>query len=225
MTDNLADLAQIEAAFKDITTKLKKIVEHKSTVSPGVYEKVKREYEAKLKKIEGELAKNVDLVKKEIDRLKNEQISLNEEEKSVRLNIEEIELRYSIGEYDEEKYKNLKGENQKNLTEITDKLSELAEAIERLQGFITIKDIEKELPVKEPEVIKIEEHILEEKTPEVTKLNDLIIEEAAVKPSSEEKPPTTEEAGVPCPKCGKINPPDSWYCEKCGAEILGSPQG
>ena len=28
---------------------------------------------------------------------------------------------------------------------------------------------------------------------------------------------------VACPKCGHMNAPDSWYCEKCGAEVLDSP--
>ncbi len=90
--------------------------------------------------------------------------------------------------------------------------------------------------VKPKEEIEIEEHILEEKVPEeVAKLDELLVEEEALKSEiSEEQEPTpesTEEPSkqkekvgekVPCPKCGQMNSPDSWYCEKCGAEILDS---
>lgn len=83
--------------------------------------------------------------------------------------------------------------------------------------------------------IKIEEHILEEKLPEEdTKLDELIVEEEAVLPklAEEEKAAPAEalpkkdeekEKSVGCPKCGHLNKPDSWYCEKCGAEILDAP--
>ena len=33
-------------------------------------------------------------------------------------------------------------------------------------------------------------------------------------------PDAHEREGVGCPKCGMMNEPDSWYCEKCGAELL-----
>jgi uncharacterized protein YdcH (DUF465 family) len=33
-------------------------------------------------------------------------------------------------------------------------------------------------------------------------------------------PDAHEREGVDCPKCGMMNEPDSWYCEKCGAELL-----
>jgi ribosomal protein S27AE len=34
-----------------------------------------------------------------------------------------------------------------------------------------------------------------------------------------------EEKELKCPKCGFVNMADSWYCEKCGAELLGESQG
>jgi hypothetical protein len=29
-----------------------------------------------------------------------------------------------------------------------------------------------------------------------------------------------DEEGLQCPKCNFVNSKDSWYCEKCGAELL-----
>jgi len=34
-----------------------------------------------------------------------------------------------------------------------------------------------------------------------------------------------EEKELKCPKCGFVNMADSWYCEKCGAELLGESEG
>jgi len=38
-------------------------------------------------------------------------------------------------------------------------------------------------------------------------------------------PDAHEREGVECPKCGMMNEPDSWYCEKCGAELLAEGTG
>ncbi len=39
------------------------------------------------------------------------------------------------------------------------------------------------------------------------------------------EPGEEEEKELKCPKCGFVNMADSWYCEKCGAELLGESQG
>lgn len=55
-------------------------------------------------------------------------------------------------------------------------------------------------------------------------------EKAILKATKEESAPAEPakpkkgEKGVSCPKCGHLNTPDSWYCEKCGAEILETPE-
>jgi len=38
-------------------------------------------------------------------------------------------------------------------------------------------------------------------------------------------PEAKEKEGVECPKCGLRNEPDSWYCEKCGAQLLEEGAG
>jgi len=255
MQDKWQELQEIEAQRSDIVTKLARIEEKKASVSQEVYKKVKNEYEGKLKKLDDKMAENVDLIKEELINLKQEEEKIAQEEKEITFKIEEIELRYSIGEYDEESFKKLSDENKEKSIAAKTNLQKLRKRKQWLEDFVKIKSIEETIesktpaaepvaepvvePVVEPEPIpkdsiKIDESILEEKLPgEEKKLDELLVEEEAVLPKTPEEQQATPEApavsgiesekSVPCPKCGYMNAPDSWYCEKCGAEILDSP--
>lgn len=222
MRDNFEKLREIDAERSDILSKLKKIEEKKSTVSAEVYEKVMKDYEEKLKKVDEKLLQNVELIKLEFSRLEERESFLLQDEKQIRLNLEEIELRYSIGEYDDEKYHAMCDENKVRLAKITEEREKIAERKKWLGGFLQIEATEKRIEPVGEEILKIDEHILEEKLPdELEKLEELLAEDtksAASRPVAEET-----QKGILCPKCGFVNAPDSWYCEKCGAEILSSP--
>jgi len=262
MEDRLHTLEQIETERSDLITKLSKIDEKRATVSFEVYEKVKREYEKKLKAIEEKIASNIELVKVEVGRLKNEDKQLTEQEKEIELLIEEAELRYSIGEYNDDEFNEVNDEYKTNQQGITERLKKIRERLKWFESLVTVTDFEEgvktETPegAKEPGIemveikemkekeeimpavkkaedsdLKIDEHILElPVTEQEKKLDDLLVEEEAVKaPAKQEAPKPGESAkikkgekGVPCPKCSYMNSPDSWYCEKCGAEILES---
>jgi ribosomal protein L40E len=243
MEEKWRKLREIEAQRSSVIEKLEKIEEKKATVSNEVYNKVKREYDDKLKKIEKNLAEYTDLIKEEINRLRNEEKKLIEQDKNIKLKNEEMELRYSIGEYDDATYKKSSEENKVQLKTIAENLQKVKEQIKWYEDFVEIKgieeslDVEKEtvpkkeaVPKKEETDLQIEEHILEEKPPEGIQLDELLVPEEAVKPEARQKKESPaeetveakEEKAVTCPKCGFKNAPDSWYCEKCGAEILGS---
>lgn len=239
MEDKWQELRELESQRSNLTTKLAKIEEKKETVSSEVYSKVKKEYTEKLKTLDEKMTKYMDLIKEELLNIEKEVTTVVQEEKEIDLKTEETELRYSIGEYDEETYNELSKENSEHLSTIKEKKQKLEERKQWLSAFVQIKDIEETIESKAPEPepeaeIKIEEHILEEKLPEeATKLDELLVKEETVKP----EPPVAEEApkekpakidkekekNISCPKCGHLNAPDSWYCEKCGAEILDSP--
>ena len=266
MEDKWQELRQLEAQRNDLTTKLVKIDEKKEMVSDEVYEKVKSEYTEKLRDIDAKMAGHVDLIKEELTNVTEQEKKLIADEKNIDMQIEEIELRYSIGEYDEESYMSLSEEKKEERGTVRDNLEELKKRKKWLEDFVEVKDIEEtittepptEIPVEapvetpveapvetpaEPVVaeeapekvdsgIQIEEHILEETLPEEeTRLDELLVEEEAVKqdiieePEAEQTPDTqsAKEKDAPCPKCGHLNALDSWYCEKCGAEILDSP--
>ncbi len=313
MDNKMEELREIEAQRTDLLAKLNKIEEKKTSVSEKVFTKVKLEYEEKLKELEQKMAGHVDLIKKELKSLKHEETKLAKQQDDLNFVIEEIDLRYSIGEYDEESYKKLNEENSKTLNTLKTQLESVRERKQRFQDIIEIKSIEEtieeapevpaetaeaapevplveveaspeaEVPAEEsleailetpPEAtpeetpiemvleeepataepdeaepaveeiaaaepqIEIEEHILEEtlsKEAEM-KLDELLTEDKTPTPEAEA---TTEDTGeqtadeesktgeegknVACPKCGHMNAPDSWYCEKCGAEVLDSP--
>jgi DNA repair exonuclease SbcCD ATPase subunit len=235
MESDMKVLKDIETKRGDLIDKLNKIEEKKSFVSPEVYEKVKKEYEKKLQEIETQLFENIELVKTESKKIKQEIVDLGAREKDLKLRMEEIELRYTIGEYDDEAYNSQNGEAKEKLNAISSQLKKLTERSKWLENFMAVKDLEAEVKpeppkaaAKEEKGIKIDEHVLEEKLPgEEHKLDELLVEDLAMTEISEthEKKPTEpvkakKEEVVPCPKCGHKNAPDSWYCEKCGAEIL-----
>ncbi|MEO0185472.1 MAG: hypothetical protein ABIL20_06710 [candidate division WOR-3 bacterium] len=240
MDNNIEKLKAIEAERNDLLSKLKKIEEKKANVSHEVYLKVKHDYEVKLKKLDESVAENRELVKMEMERLRNEIENLSHKHKDLKLQLEEIELRYSIGEYSEDKYRELEKEARENFTGVSEEIKNLEERINWCEGLVGVEEEEEKVVVKEevpvvepaveekPEELTIDEHILEEKLPEeVKKLDELLVETSNLLESEEkvvEDKPVKEaekkEEGIACPKCGYVNPPDSWYCEKCGAEIL-----
>ncbi|UCC12644.1 MAG: hypothetical protein JSW02_03695 [candidate division WOR-3 bacterium] len=240
MDDKWQELREIDAKRNDLTVKLQKIEERKANVSTAVYRKVKQEYEEKLRNLEEKMAGYADLMKSELTSIQQDLEALKNEEETVRLKTEEIELRYSIGEYDEESHSRLMNENKQKLEDIDAKRKNLEERQTTLKQLADVQAAEQlvESPVEPPSEtepsITIDEHILEEKVPEEDRtLDALISDEEAVKPEAEEEqavpepPPSTPgtepEKSVACPKCGAMNAPDSWYCEKCGAEILDTP--
>jgi ribosomal protein L40E len=172
-----------------------------------------------------------------MEKAKGELTELLHKQKEIKLHLEESELRYSIGEYSEDKFNEFEKEAKKDLAEIQEKIKRLEERIKWCEGFIgtakleetpAIEGVEKKTTSQKEaniEELTIDEHILEEKIPdEVKKLDELLVETNALSESAEEKEPVKvkkeKEEGISCPKCGYTNPPDSWYCEKCGAEIL-----
>jgi hypothetical protein len=245
MEDKMSILQGLQAQRADVVNKLKRIDEKKSTVSAEVYEKVKKEYADKLKGIEGELSGHVDLLTDEIQRLKAKEEEIIQKKKDLKLSMEEVELRYSIGEYDEDSFKKVKEEHETGMGQFDEELGKTRETMTYYSSFLTPAESrpkpkaeskpapkpepkpEPAAPVKEESELKIDEHILEEKLPEEEiALEELLSEEEAVKPDITEEASaevkTEQDKGVTCPKCGHVNTADSWYCEKCGAEILGA---
>ncbi len=233
MEDKMSLLKRLQAQRGDIMSKLNRIEQKRSSVSAEVYDKVKKEYADKLKGIEEQLRSNIDVLTEEIQRLKAQEEEIIQKMKEAKFRMEEMELRYSIGEYDESSFKKAKAEDDLSMKQYDDELKRIRDSIEYYSAFTEGKEPEpvapapSKKPVEEESKLTIDEHILEEKLPEEeVALEELLSEEEAVSPEattgSVQKGGAEEEKGVACPKCNHINTPDSWYCEKCGAEILGA---
>ncbi len=236
MENNFEKLKAIETERNDLLNKLQKIEEKKGHVSNEVYLKVKGDYETRLKKLDEKIAENKELLMIEMKNAKSELSELMQKEKEIKLHLEEIELRYSIGEYSEDKFHEFEKEAKSNLSRVVERIKKLEDRIKWCEGLIGTEQVEETAVIEEVEEVSaaevekkvedltIDEHILEEKLPdEVKKLDELLVETTALLEETEKKEePKKEkkEEGIACPKCGYLNPPDSWYCEKCGAEIL-----
>jgi hypothetical protein len=247
MEDKMSIVRELQNQRTDVVNKLKRIEEKKSTVSVEVYDKVKKEYADKLKGIEDQLGGHMDVITDEVQRLKTHEDELLEKDKDTKFKMEELELRYSIGEYDEESFKKAKEEHDAAVQQMNEELEKTRENMTYYASFLKPKEgepapepapepepkpapepeTEPEKPVEKESGLRIDEHILEEKLPEEeVALEELLSEEEAVKPDvaaeGPAKPEAEQDKGVACPKCGHLNTADSWYCEKCGAEILGA---
>lgn len=235
MEDKMSILKELQEQRTDVVSKLKRIEGKKSTVSVEVYEKVRKEYADKLKGIEEKLSEHIDLLTEEVQRLKAQEEDILKQKKDTKFKMEEVELRYSIGEYDEDSFNKVKQENDASVKQFAEDLKKIRENMSYYSSLMTSKEPE---PIPTPEPTKaaepeakleIDEHILEEKLPEEeVALEELLSEEEAVKPEvtteAPAKPESMKDQGVTCPKCGHVNTADSWYCEKCGAEILGASE-
>jgi len=233
MEDKMSVLKGLQTQRNDVVGKLNRIEDKKSSVSVEVYEKVKKEYAEKLKGIDEELSGHIDLLTEEIQRLRDQEDEILQSKKETKFKMEEFELRYSIGEYDEGSFKKAKREAEARMNQLDAELRTIQENIQNYEAIMKgkvpepVKTPVRKQPVHEDTELKIDEHILEEKLPEEeVALEELLSEEDAVKPDaiadSSKESGVAEEKGVSCPKCGHVNTADSWYCEKCGAEILGA---
>ncbi len=233
MEDKMSLLKKLQAQRNDVLSKLNRIEDKKSSVSAEVYDKVRKEYADKLKAIDEQLSSHIDVVTEEIQRLKAQETEISKRMKETKFKMEEVELRYSIGEYDESAFKKVKAEDDTRMRQFDEELKRTRDSIQYYSSFVKGKapraaapqpSVE---PAKEETGLTIDEHILEEKLPEEeVALEELLSEEEALKPDvaaeGEQAQKVEQEKGVACPKCNHINTADSWYCEKCGAEILGA---
>lgn len=231
MEDKMSVLKGLQAQRDDIISKLDRIEGKKSSVSAEVYEKVKNEYAEKLKGVDEKLSGHIDLLSDEIQRLRVQEQKIIKSKKETKFKVEEVELRYSIGDYDKASCDKVKREGDARMKQLDGELQIILKNIEYYGGFMKGKvppaaAAPSQPPEQESELM-IDEHILEEKLPEEeVALDELLSDDDALKQEPavdrHEASGSEEDKGVACPKCGHVNSADSWYCEKCGAEILGA---
>lgn len=240
MEDRMSVLKGLQTQRDDLVSKLDRIEAKRASVSAEVYEKVKNEYTEKLRGVDEKLSGHIDLLSGEVERLRAQEQKIIKSRKETKFKIEEVELRYSIGDYDKVQFEKVRREGDARMKQLDGELQKIAKNIEYYSGFMKGKvpaaaapapgPAPAPAPSEPPEEdagLMIDEHILEEKLPEEeVALDELLSDDDATKhePAAEshEGAGYEEEKGVACPKCGHVNSADSWYCEKCGAEILGA---
>ena len=309
--DNNTDFEELVKLRDDLVKKISKLDEKKETTKEKIYLKVKSDYEKRLLELEEKIKENAAFVEERISTLKSTEEELKIERESFADKVEELKLRFDLGEFDDEEYKKVFEEEEKKLDDIDGRLGEVQKEINSISEFITDEkeglekaeevavevsseqEVEKESieEVAEESVIEAEEEAkeVEEKaegfvqekkfekefvpaesaetqekeiaesleesiddlltesegtektveadekpiTPEIipeseavkeetSKLEGFVEDTGEMVVEKEEGIKTEEEEteGLKCPKCGFLNSKDSWYCEKCGAELL-----
>jgi DNA repair exonuclease SbcCD ATPase subunit len=272
---------ELKAKKIELEEKLKKLEAKKNETRPHVFQKVHSEYTQKLEKVLSELEEKKEEINSFIETLKTKKEEYEKKKSQLEDTIEEIKLRFEIGEFDERIYNNMMGEKEKDMKALESKIDALDKEINELLELIgeesatqeeeleevetAVSDemaepepeealeipsnvnevdlgpaVEEETPETPEEVAEVtekEEEAVEEKVEDELKdIEELLEELPAEEKSPEEtqeipineklldelgKESKVEERGeIVCKKCGHKNPPDSWFCEECGAELI-----
>ncbi len=235
---------------RDLVNKLEKLKKIKHNYKPNVFKKVMDEYQNRLRNINGEIEQMRSGILKILKKMEEEKSNNLREKMRLEDELEEAKLRYSVGEYDEAIFRAIEEEKMREIEEWNEKLRTIEDKIITLQSVLeervsiptTHKEekiVEEPVKVPEQEIIQPEEEI-EEGLEEIESLlnKTLTPVEEKAKRTSADKSEKSEEAFVSeklldelgekegeknrivCQKCGHENPPDSYFCEECGSELI-----
>jgi ribosomal protein L40E len=104
------DVDAIKTTIADTKEKLKKIENKKGSVSASIYKKVKDDYEKRLKDLNAQLAGKKESLKESLKEIATKRQPLKSKLDDLQEQLEEIELRHSIGEYTDGQYKSMSNE-------------------------------------------------------------------------------------------------------------------
>jgi chromosome segregation ATPase len=176
------DVAAIKAAIDDIKEKLSKIENKRGSIRDSVYQKVKRDYEVRLGDLNGQLAGKKESLKESLKEITTKKQPLKSKLDVLQEQLEEIELRHSIGEYSDAQYDSMSGEIKEKMSEIEKDLESIKKEEKETKellgehGVDVEEEIESEEIEEETEEEKAAEEVQEEPLPEVSK-EDMIAEE------------------------------------------------
>jgi len=176
------DVSAIKTAIEDIKEKLSKIESKRGSIRDSVYQKVKQDYQTRLDELNGQLAGKKELLKENLREISEKKQPLKSKLDVLQEQLEEIELRHSIGEYSDAQYESMSGEIKEKMSEIEGDLESIKkeekETKELLgEGELDIEeeteDFEEETEERE---VSEKEELYEEPLPEVSDEN-MIAEE------------------------------------------------
>ncbi len=182
------EVAQIKAAIDDLKEKLSKIEGKKGSIRDSVFEKVKEDYENRLETLNNQLAGKKETLKETLKEMATKKEPLKSKLDDLQEQLEEIELRHSIGEYSDGQYDSMSGEIKEKMGTIEGDLQALKKEEEETKELLgEPQDVIEEQAIEEKvaeevdegegsEKEKEEEVVEEEPLPEVSKEN-MIAEE------------------------------------------------
>ncbi|MGH7658944.1 MAG: zinc finger Ran-binding domain-containing protein [Gemmatimonadales bacterium] len=181
---------------------LEKLDGEGATAPESVRARVRKDYQARLDEVMDGLRSHSDEVAEQLVRHRDTQAGLATRQAHAEEVLAEAELRHSVGEYDEGRWQEVKGEADRNLEGIREELEGVTSEVERLefiQGQIAGGEVQ---PIEELVVPEIPEPVEEEVSPGLPEA--VVTEEAPPEPESE---PETEPA---LPEAGRSSGPTPW---------------
>lgn len=237
----LNELRELLDQKKEIKARLDKLRSLKDKTKPNVFKKVYEDYNSRLEKLNSVIEQKKETIRRLYSQYEKAKIGYLKEKSAHEDELEEAKLRYMVGEYEESVFRELEKEKRLEIESIKEKVRELDEKMRFLKEILEEKEVVKEVKTPEFSVKKTVSPPPAEETIEELEELESILEES-LKPIPEEKPKKKErekeeflveekfmdELGkgegekkiIICPKCGHENPPDSYFCEECGTELI-----
>ncbi|TET24107.1 MAG: hypothetical protein E3J78_01685 [Candidatus Cloacimonadota bacterium] len=179
-----ADPKELMKLRDDLLTKLNKLEAKKETTKEKIYLKVKTEYEAKLAEIEGALEEQSEVMEARVSELREKAEGLMTERDTFADRVEELKLRFELGEFEEEEYNKILAEEESQLKDVDQKMNTVQGEIDTMKEFVKekpakeIEKVEAEIPAEEKPA---EEKPAEEKPAEIEAKEDALVEEEITK--------------------------------------------
>ncbi len=178
-----ADPKELMKLRDDLLVKLDKIEGKKETTKEKIYLKVKTEYEAKVAEIEAGLEEQSEVMEARVSELREKAEGLMTERETFADRVEELKLRFELGEFEEEEYNKILTEEESRLKDVDEQMNNVQGEIDTMKAFVKekpvkkIEKVEAEMPPEEkPAEIEAEEDAspMEE---EITKESEVAVEE------------------------------------------------
>lgn len=159
---------------------LDKLERKRGNASPDVYKKVMADYRERLDEVEEELTGHRTELEATLDQHRDrvEQLEAERSERSAEL--EEVELRYAVGEFEEDEWDRLKGDYLAELNATNERLSEEQDAVRRLEEVL----VELSEPAR---AARVEEAEADELPDEGTETDLVASAETSVKKTEKER--------------------------------------
>ncbi|MDI6700575.1 MAG: hypothetical protein QME48_05015 [bacterium] len=154
------DLKSLMAEKEEIQSRMKKLEEMKGQIKIVIYEKIKKEYEEKLKNIFEQIKKDSDFIKSEIENIKKNKEKLKQEMDNLDLEIEELKVRSMLGEIVSNDFEDKKNELESKKNELSEELKKLQE--KELEFSEILPEVPEENNTSQPSIDEFKEKIIYE---------------------------------------------------------------
>jgi len=122
--------------LSEVKGKLLKLEERKNTVREVVYERVRGDYEEKVRQVEAQIEEKRDFLENAFSTARSEIEDVVNRRKGVEEEVEEISLRHYLGEYEDEEYERLHQDRIDMLGSLMKEMETLTKRINFLKEFL-----------------------------------------------------------------------------------------